>query len=60
MIGTFQIDNAQNFADMGGFNIVKEALNNSDVDLRRSASFLLGSAAQKYTVACLTVPTVII
>ncbi|KAL6479622.1 hypothetical protein MHYP_G00106550 [Metynnis hypsauchen] len=39
-----QVDNAQNLVSMGGMKLITDALNNTDVRLRESAAFVLGSA----------------
>ncbi|XP_036425063.1 nucleotide exchange factor SIL1 [Colossoma macropomum] len=39
-----QVDNAQNLVSMGGMKLVTDALNNTDVRLKESAAFVLGSA----------------
>ena len=42
-----QIDNAKNFADMGGLQLVISDLNSTDHDVRNEAALVLSSAVQR-------------
>ena len=42
-----QIDNAQNFADMGGLELVIKDLNHTEPRVRSEAAFVIGSATQR-------------
>ena len=48
MIANFQVDNARDFSDMGGFNELSRDLNHTDSDVRKNVAFVIGSAAQRY------------
>lgn len=41
-----QIDNANDLVSMGGFHLVLQALNDTEVTIRKEAAFVLGSAVQ--------------
>ncbi len=43
----FQIDNARDFLDIGGMDLIIKDLNNTDPKIRSEAAFVLGSATQR-------------
>ena len=43
----FQIDNAVDFSEMGGLQLVINSLNDTEEEIKSEAAFVIGSAVQR-------------